>query len=392
LEGAAADLVEQLENIFQLFNPLRDEAEGLDDDLRYRFPGGRVDAAHREMSELLYRGSLRLQGHVDALHRAIEGQLSAVESGSKEGLEYWLPLIAAMSARIESTANLWQQYMLPDPVADPPKARWINFRESDELMVQSSPIAVHESLQELLWDRCFGAVITSATLAVGGDFRRFRERAGLSDENRFNTLRSPFRFNEQAILRIPKMDVDPREANDHSDAVAALLPGLLTGVTGMLVLFASWRQMYRVSDTLPDEFMDMVMSQGTFSKAEIISRHKALVDSGSTSVIFGLASFAEGIDLPGDYCNHVVIVKIPFSVPNDPVGATLSEWIEEKGGNSFQEIMIPDAVLRMVQACGRLLRTETDTGVVTILDRRLVTKRYGGMLLDALPPFKREIG
>jgi ATP-dependent DNA helicase DinG len=116
------------------------------------------------------------------------------------------------------------------------------------------------------------------------------------------------------------------------------------------------------------------------------------VDQGQTSIIFGLASFAEGIDLPGRYCEHVVIVKIPFAVPDDPVGATLSEWIEGQGGNAFQEIMVPDAALRMVQACGRLLRTETDKGVITILDRRLTAQRYGQRLLNALPPFRRELG
>ena len=108
-------------------------------------------------------------------------------------------------------------------------------------------------------------------------------------------------------------------------------------------------------------------------------------------MIFGLASFAEGIDLPGAYCEHVVIVKIPFAVPDDPVGATLSEWIEGRGGNAFQEIMVPDAALRMVQACGRLLRTETDSGTITILDRRLVTQRYGQLILNALPPFRRDM-
>ncbi|MFN3238779.1 MAG: helicase C-terminal domain-containing protein, partial [Pseudomonadales bacterium] len=102
-------------------------------------------------------------------------------------------------------------------------------------------------------------------------------------------------------------------------------------------------------------------------------------------------SFAEGIDLPGQYCDYVVIVKIPFAVPDDPVGATLSEWIEDNGGNSFQEIMIPDAALRMIQACGRLLRTEKDRGTISILDRRLVNQRYGRLLLDALPPFRRDI-
>ncbi len=142
---------------------------------------------------------------------------------------------------------------------------------------------------------------------------------------------------------------------------------------------------------LPPEFAEKVLSQGTLSKSEIISQHKENVDSEQNSVIFGLASFAEGIDLPGKYCSHVVIAKIPFAVPDDPVGATLSEWIEARGGNSFSEVMIPDATLRMVQACGRLLRTETDSGVITILDTRLVSKRYGSMILQALPPFRMEL-
>ena len=97
------------------------------------------------------------------------------------------------------------------------------------------------------------------------------------------------------------------------------------------------------------------------------------------------------MDLPGKYCEHVVIAKIPFAVPDDPVEAALSEWIERNGGNPFMEIAVPDACLRLVQACGRLLRSEQDTGTVTLLDRRLVTQRYGKAILTALPPFRREI-
>ena len=296
-----------------------------------------------------------------------------------------------MTARIESAVSLWQAYKTRDANAEPPRARWISFLDDDELMLHVSPIAVHDQLNELLWSRCFGAVITSATLAVGGDFTRIRQRLGLSETHTFRALQSPFRFNEMATLAIPGMPVDPRDADAHNDAVAEMLPRLMLETTGGLVLFASWHQMRRISDVLPADFMDKVLSQGDFSKAEIISRHKSRIDAGNSSVIFGLASFAEGIDLPGSYCDHVVVVKIPFSVPNDPVGATLSEWIENNGGNAFQEVMVPDAALRLVQACGRLLRTETDSGRVTILDRRLVSQRYGAMLLNALPPFRREI-
>ena len=109
-------------------------------------------------------------------------------------------------------------------------------------------------------------------------------------------------------------------------------------------------------------------------------------------MIFGLASFAEGVDLPGDYCRHVVIAKIPFAVPDSPLQAALAEWVEAQGRNAFMEISVPDAALRLVQASGRLLRTESDTGRVTLLDRRIISKRYGRAILDSLPPFRRELG
>ena len=108
-------------------------------------------------------------------------------------------------------------------------------------------------------------------------------------------------------------------------------------------------------------------------------------------MLFGVASFAEGIDLPGHYLEHVIITRLPFSVPDDPIEASLAEWITERGGNPFMEISVPDASVRLVQAAGRLLRSESDTGRITILDRRIVTRRYGPLLLDALPPFRRII-
>ncbi|MBQ0806826.1 MAG: ATP-dependent DNA helicase DinG, partial [Porticoccus sp.] len=159
---------------------------------------------------------------------------------------------------------------------------------------------------------------------------------------------------------------------------------------GSLVLFSSKRQMELVYEQLPTENVDKVLIQGQWANQEIVQRHKTAIDAGKGSVIFGLASFAEGMDFPGSYCVHVIIAKIPFAVPNDPVHSTLSEWLEKKGGNAFMELMLPDASLRLHQACGRLIRTETDVGRVTILDRRIVTKRYGKQLLADLPPFRRD--
>ena len=390
-ESASVDLVALLEDAVHLFDPLREEAEGDDMDVRFRFIEGRVEPAHRELSEVLLKATLRLESQLSVLQSSIEDALIESEPSEQDQLEHWLPIVSSMTARTEGNAKLWREYATKDDMNEAPKARWINFREGDELNLHASPIDVHHRLYELLWSRCFGAVITSATLAVGPDFSRFRQRIGISEDNHFRALLSPFRYQEKAVLNIPKMLVDPRQADEHNDAVAGMLPTLIGSTQGSLILFASWRQMFRVRDALPSEFVERVLSQGDLSKSEIISQHKKTIDAGGASIIFGLASFAEGIDLPGAYCEHVVIVKIPFAVPNDPVGATMSEWIEAKGGNSFQEIMIPDAALRLVQACGRLLRTETDTGKVSILDRRLVTQRYGSILINALQPFRREI-
>jgi ATP-dependent DNA helicase DinG len=124
----------------------------------------------------------------------------------------------------------------------------------------------------------------------------------------------------------------------------------------------------------------------------LISKHKKTVDEGRGSVIFGLASMAEGVDLPGDYCRYVVIAKIPFAVPDDPVEAALSEWVQAGGGNPFMEITVPDAAIKLVQACGRLLRNESDTGKVAILDSRLLSRRYGKAILNSLPPFTQRLG
>ena len=134
------------------------------------------------------------------------------------------------------------------------------------------------------------------------------------------------------------------------------------------------------------------MRQDDHSKQEVLRRHREAVDRGNGSVIFGLASFAEGVDLPGAYCAHVVIAKLPFSVPDDPVDASLAEWLETQGRNPFMEISVPDAALRLVQASGRLLRTESDTGRITLLDRRILTRRYGRAILDSMPAFSRDFG
>jgi ATP-dependent DNA helicase DinG len=187
------------------------------------------------------------------------------------------------------------------------------------------------------------------------------------------------------------MTSDPSAPAAHTAELVELLPALLASSQGTLVLFSSKRQLQEVVDELAPRFESELLIQGVMSKAEILDAHRHRIDSGKSSTIFGLASFAEGVDLPGDYCGHVIIAKLPFSAPDDPIDAAHAELLESAGRNPFMVLTVPSAALRLLQACGRLLRTETDSGIITLLDRRIVTKRYGRAILDTLPRYQFDI-
>jgi ATP-dependent DNA helicase DinG len=396
IDDRVHSLTAQLSGVGELLDRLR-MTEVVAPDGTLRFPLGRVDDELRMHAGRLAEGLSLLLRDVSPVADDLNLQLEDAEPNARDDLEGWLAVLGGIRSQLENSQVLWSDFAVADQTEDDgagyPRARWITYRGDpvSDTRVSCSPISVKDALKELLWDTCHGAILTSATIAVGGDFSLFRERSGVAADSVFETLTSPFRYPEQAVMRIPKMDVDPRNGQAFTDRVGEMLPGLVQDSRGVLVLFTAWRQMHQVEELLPEAFLEKVLAQGALPKSELILRHKSAVDAGQQSVIFGQASFAEGIDLPGEYCDHVVIVKIPFSVPDDPVGATLAEWIEAQGRNAFREISVPEAVLRLVQASGRLLRTETDTGVITMLDRRLVTERYGHMILNSLPPFRREI-
>lgn len=383
-----------LEDAGAMLQPFRDEADVIDEGWRYRFSEGRVTPELADLSRLLAGGFSKLNEYPERLVPVIEKTLEDTAPADRDQVEFWLSMVSAMVDRLIAATALWRNY--GEVSLDPPYARWLKFSqggqiEGMELQLSSHPVSVADELNERLWSRCAGAVLTSATISVGGDFSAYRRKTGIDGSQAFVSLPSPFRFQEQAVLRVPMMNTDPGDADAHTEELGSVLPGLLEEDRGALVLFTSWRQMLRVYDDLDPDFRDRVLMQGELSKQEILKRHRQRVDDGGFSCIFGLASFAEGVDLPGVYCCHVVIAKLPFSVPDDPVDATLSEWVVQRGGNAFYDLMLPNAALRVVQAAGRLLRTETDSGTVSLLDRRVLSKPYGRIILDALPPFRREL-
>ena len=284
--------------------------------------------------------------------------------------------------------------MLADDVeGEAPVARWIELHEDSggapDYLVCAAPISGSDWLRGMFWNRASGAVLMSATLTSCGSFESFLRQSGLSVYRGLQLLcvESPFDYRNNATLVIPAMRADPADAAAHTQEVVERMPQLVC-TRGTLVLFASAKQMREVHAQLSESLRRITLLQGSLPKSQMLDRHRAAIDRGDRSVLFGLQSLAEGVDLPRDYCTHVVCVKLPFSVPTSPLEEARREWVESQGRSSFLEIAIPEAALRLKQMLGRLIRTTDDTGVATVRDRRLVTKRWGGLLMRGLPDFE----
>lgn len=386
LPTAAANCLQTYDHVFLLLRGFEDEATPQGEAFQYRFVGGEIDDVLAAECLALAGLTERLEQMMQSARQTLEQSITQSEPAQRVVLEGLVTVLGTFAGRLGAAANLWRLFGAADEQQGP-SARWLTF-SSDELLVHCTPIRVDTVLYEKLWSQCAGAVLTSATLAVGRDFSMLTESLGLPEDVVGMVVPSPFDYANQGQLRIPRMLASPTDAAAHTEELSEVIPELLVEFQSGLVLFTSWRQFFAVVDNLSPELRDLCLLQGEDNKSEMLRKHRERIDAGHHSYLLGLASFAEGVDLPGDYCLQVIIAKIPFSVPDDPVGATQQEWIEASGGNAFTDFMLPNAALRLTQAAGRLLRTESDQGVVTILDDRLRTKFYGPRLRSALPPFR----
>ena len=364
---------------------------------RWCFAGGDPGDEVRELASHLVQSlgvlSSALGVLSDRLRDAMEEPHHPVP---RVDLEQLFQQVGIWQGRVEGALHLWQCYAREDnPEEGPPYARWLTLETgsgSPDIRLSASPTDAGDIFRGNLWQRCHAAVLTSATLKTLGSFDNFARRCGLPRETTYTTVAGAFDYAAAGVICVPEIGAEGADSRAHTEALIRELPGVLDWNEGSLVLFASRRQMELVHDGLSGDHRARILVQGQYAHREIVRRHREAIDSGEGSVIFGLASFAEGVDFPGDYCTHVVIAKLPFAVPDDPVYQTLSDWLQQRGANPFMELMLPDASLRLHQACGRLIRTESDRGRITILDRRILSKRYGRQMLDDLPPFRRETG
>jgi ATP-dependent DNA helicase DinG len=275
---------------------------------------------------------------------------------------------------------------------------WVERGGSDggNLSLQSAPVEVAPELTEHLWQRLKSVTLTSATLTTGGTgagdgFGHLAGRLGLSD---FTTLQAgtPFVFREQARLIADTRLPDPRDGDAFEDALPdAVLRHVQRTLGHAFVLFTSYQSLDRCHAACASALIQsgyVVLKQGEgMPRGRMLEEFRA----AASAVLFGTDSFWQGVDVPGEALQNVIITRLPFSVPTHPLQQARTEAIEQRGGSAFGEYALPQAILKLKQGFGRLIRTRTDTGVVVVLDKRLVTMRYGKQFLAALPDVPLEV-
>lgn len=266
--------------------------------------------------------------------------------------------------------------------------RWLDVSLSG-FQFQASPLSVAPLFRRQVENSARAWIFTSATLAVGRDFSHYTQQLGL-DFATTDAWDSPFEYAEQGLLYVPRGLPAPNSL-EHTDAViAATLPLLRASGGRAFLLFTTLRALQRARERLTDAFTSdaidfplLVQSEG--SKSELLTRFRRL----GNAVLLGSASFWEGVDVPGDALSLVVIDKLPFAPPDDPLLAARLERLKADGGNPFMDWQVPQAAISLKQGAGRLIRTETDRGVLAICDPRLVDKPYGRRIWQSLPPMRR---
>ena len=257
------------------------------------------------------------------------------------------------------------------------------------LHLNSTPLSVAGIFGKQVQAQARAWIFTSATLSVGGDFRHYRAELGLENA-RAKNWESPFDYARQALLYVPARMPEPNTPDYTRAVIDAAVPVIEASGGGAFVLFTSLRAMREGYALLQDagsrrKWSFPLLMQGEGSRTELLERFRKL----GNAVLIGSQSFWEGVDVKGEALSLVVIDKLPFSAPDDPVLAARIDKINQEGRNAFLEYQLPEAVITLKQGAGRLIRDETDRGVLMICDPRLYSKSYGRRILQSLPPMRR---
>lgn len=348
-----------------------------------RFPRGDIPTELRTMST-------QFMGELSALKSALEEVngilMGDVELDKKTIFDFNKRVVDVKNA-LKGAIELFKLYAYPEKYV-----YWM-WKAQPRITLHVSPLEGAQVLERLLWSRApkRGVVMVSATLQSVNGFSRFAQAAGLGKNTTYKVLPHIFHYDRsQLIVRGMRNTPKPAERREFLTELKRRLPEDLSADNeSALVLFSSWAMLKELAPVLKARLgEDVVKVQGEKGPPQLIADHKSDVDAGRPSILVGVATLAEGLDLPGAYCTHVAIISIPFAVPTDPLEKELADLL---GNAYFRERSLPEATTRLLQWIGRLLRRESDVGRVSFYDRRLVSTGYGRDILRAMPPFTKVI-
>ncbi|MBR1640461.1 MAG: DEAD/DEAH box helicase family protein [Treponema sp.] len=262
----------------------------------------------------------------------------------------------------------------------------------DFYIFNETPLDISYLMNEGVFEQMQSIVCTSATIKTGRDFTYWMKRTGLTltDRERISAgeFPSPFPYEKNMLFAVPK-DAPLPESSEYQQYIEMVIPRLILAAEGRtLVLFTSYESLksaHRTAQASLRGFSGRIMKQGDDDSSHLLEAFR----EEKESVLFATDSFWQGVDIPGEALSQVIIVKLPFTVPNDPVFVARSEAIEKRGGSAFMELSVPEAVIKFRQGIGRLIRRSDDKGAVIVLDRRIYEKRYGSFFLSSMPPCKK---
>ncbi|MBK8063890.1 MAG: ATP-dependent DNA helicase [Betaproteobacteria bacterium] len=351
---------------------------------------GKLDKSARDL-RLVFREEGARYSHAQAER---ESEFAPCVQVLAQALDTFRGLLVSQAERSEGLAAclrrceearvklaIWQEADQTETV------RWVEVYSS-ALQLHTTPLATGELFRRQMDDHPRAWIFTSATLAVGEDFKHFKRELGL-DEADAVRWESPFDFAHQALFYVPRGLPEPNDPAFTQAVVEAAWPVLRASRGRAFLLFTTLRALRRARDILADKLEREglawpLLVQGTGSRSDLLARFRRL----DNPILLGSQSFWEGVDVRGEALSLVVIDKLPFAPPDDPVLAARIEALRAKGGNPFMELQLPQAILQLKQGAGRLIRDETDRGVLMICDTRLYSKPYGRNIRASLPPMR----
>ena len=364
-----------------------------------RFEGGQLPGGWRETVEKLHANASALLKVFEALATQLKANAreNPIDAARCAKLYSRLGVLAPRLQSAQETATLWMQAPTDGQA---PLAKWLEAGIHHGLVTLTAhacPLQPGSLLRNHLWNKVRAAVVTSASLVTCGNFDHFLHESGLAWDDAVATreVQSPFDHKRQGRLVVVQTVADPKDVEGYTrEMLASLMEDLREVKRGALVLFTSRAQMRQAQGLLErgehGALRDRVLVQGEASRTVLLRRHAERVADGEASILFGLQSFGEGLDLPGELCEWVFITKLPFASPSDPVGQARADWLKSQGRDPFSELVVPATGARLLQWIGRALRSETDEAVVVCYDARLLRQSYGRRMLKGLPPYRLQ--